>query len=256
MSEVLIERPAPGVALLRLNRPERLNALSLALRAEAATQVRAAAADPDVRCLVLTGDDRAFAAGADLKELSARKVHDVAFQSSQVLWEALEACPIPVLAAVRGYALGGGCELMLHCDIVIAGAGAQFGQPEVKVGIMPGAGGTQRFVRLAGKVRSLRWLLTGDMIDAATALSMGLVSEVVPDEAVLEHALGIAGRIAVLPPLAVRAIKECVVLGEDAALPTALAFEKAAFRLLFASEDRAEGIAAFLERRPAVFKGV
>jgi enoyl-CoA hydratase/carnithine racemase len=160
-----------------------------------------------------------------------------------------------VIAAVNGFALGGGCELALHCDIIIAGEGAKLGQPEVKLGIMPGAGGTQRFVRAVGKFAAMRWLLSGDMLSAEDALRLGLVSEVVPDSEVLVHSVALAARIAALAPLAVAAIKESVLLGPDAPLPVALSLERKAFQLLFASADRAEGLQAFLERRKPQFKG-
>jgi enoyl-CoA hydratase/carnithine racemase len=256
MSDVLIDKSVDGVMLLTINRPERRNALSIPLRQEMAVHVNAFSADPTLRALVITGDDKAFAAGADLVELGQRTVFDQGFETAKVLWRAMEVCPKPIIAAVRGYALGGGCELMLQCDIIIAGENAKLGQPEVKVGIMPGAGGTQRILRSAGKARTMRWVLTGDTIDAATALDMGIISEIVPDDRVLDHALGIGKAIAALPPLAVTAIKQCVLQGLDASLPVALAYEQKAFQLLFASEDRSEGIKAFLERRAPVFKGV
>jgi enoyl-CoA hydratase/carnithine racemase len=255
MNEVLAEAAGEGVILLRLNRPEVLNALSMTVRAGLAEHVNAADADPAVRAVVITGDERAFAAGADLAELRNRTVHDTQFKASRVAWIALEACTKPLIAAVNGFALGGGCELALHCDIIIAGESAKFGQPEVKVGIMPGAGGTQRFLRATGKYQGLRYLLTGDMIPAPTAFALGLVSEVVPDGDVLPHALKLAGKIAALPPLAVAATKEVAGLGADAPLATALTLERKAFQLLFATEDRDEGIAAFLEKRKPVFKG-
>ncbi len=255
MSEILREDPSEGVVLLRLNRPEQLNALSLSIRAALATHINALDADPQVRAIVITGDDRAFAAGADLAELQKRTVHDTQFKASRVAWIALEACEKPIIAAVNGYALGGGCELALHCDIIIAGTNAKFGQPEVKVGIMPGAGGTQRFLRATGKYRGLRYLLTGDMIPAETAFTLGLVSEVVPDAEVLPHALKLASKIAALPPLAIAATKEVANLGADAPLATALNLERKAFQLLFATQDRDEGIAAFMEKRKPVFKG-
>ena len=255
MSLILFERPRDHVALLRINRPEVRNALSLPVREELAAHITALSADSDIRAIVITGDEKAFASGADLGELARRKVIDPSFQASQAAWKAIEACPKPIIAAVNGYALGGGCELMLHCDIVIAGEGAKVGQPEVKVGIMPGAGGTQRFVRAAGVYKAMRWLLTGDMLDAATAHDIGIVSEVTPDTAVLDHALDLAAKIAALPPLAVAASKEVVALGADAPLSTALALERKAFQLLFATEDRMEGINAFLEKRAPAFKG-
>jgi len=255
MAEILRENVSEGVVLLRLNRPEALNALSLSIRALLAEHINALDADESVRAIVITGDEKAFAAGADLAELQKRTVHDKQFKASRVAWIALEACSKPIIAAVNGYALGGGCELALHCDIIIAGENAKLGQPEVKVGIMPGAGGTQRFLRATGMYRGLRYLLTGDMIPAQTAFTLGLVSEVVPDAEVLPHALKIASKIAALPPLAVAATKEVAGLGADASLATALNLERKAFQLLFATEDRDEGIAAFMEKRKPVFKG-
>jgi enoyl-CoA hydratase/carnithine racemase len=255
MSEVVREDVSEGVVLLRLNRPEVLNALNLSVRATLAALVTKLDHDPACRAIVITGDERAFAAGADLAELKKRTVNDPQFRDSRVAWIALEACEKPIIAAVNGFALGGGCELALHCDIIIAGESAKFGQPEVKVGIMPGAGGTQRFLRATGKYQASRYLLTGDMIPAQAAFTIGLISEVVPDAEVLPHALKIAAKIAALPPLAVKASKEVMGLGADVPLATALTLERKAFQLLFATEDRDEGIAAFLEKRKPAFKG-
>lgn len=255
MSEILQSQPSDGVALLRINRPEQLNALSMSVREQLAAHIRPLAEDDATRCIVITGDDKAFAAGADVNELAKRSVLDVSFGKSRAAWLALDSCPKPVIAAINGFALGGGCELAMHCDVIIAGESAKLGQPEVKLGIMPGAGGTQRFVRAVGKFAAMRWLLTGDLISATDALRLGLVSEVVADSEVLNHALALAARIAALPPLAVAAIKESVLLGPDASLVTALSLERKAFQLLFASEDRAEGIQAFQQRRKPQFKG-
>ena len=255
MAVVLLERPAAGVALLRLNRPERLNALNMAVRENLAAYFAQLASDDTVRCVVVTGDEKAFAAGADVAELAARTATDEAFAKSRAAWAAIEHYRRPIIAAVNGFALGGGCELALHCDIIIAGEGAKFGQPEVKLGIMPGAGGTQRFVRAAGKFAAMRWVLTGDLLSAADALRLGLVSEVVPDGEVLSHALEIAKRIAALPPLAVVAIKEAMLVGADLPLEAALGLEAQSFQKLFATEDRTEGMRAFLEKRKPDFKG-
>ena len=255
MAEVLKETPIEGVALLKLNRPEVLNALSVPLRLELAAHIDELNLDPAVRAIVITGDEKAFAAGADLTELKKRTVRDAQTRESVAAWVALRACQKPVIAAVNGFAMGGGSELAFHCDIIIAGEGAKFGLPEVKVGIMPGAGGTQRLVRAVGKFKASLYLLTGDLIPAEVAYTMGIVSEVVPDDQVIPHALKIASKIASLPPLAVQAIKEAVGLGPDASLDTALALERKTFQLLFTTEDRDEGIAAFLEKRKPVFKG-
>lgn len=255
MSVVLLERPGAGVALLRLNRPDRLNALNMAVRKTLAALFAELAADDSVRCVVITGDEKAFAAGADVAELADRTPTDEAFAQSRAAWAALERYRRPIIAAVNGFALGGGCELAMHCDIIIAGEGAKLGQPEVKLGIMPGAGGTQRLVRAVGKFAAMRWLLTGDLLSAADALRLGLVSEVVSDARVLPHALEIAARIAALPPIAVAAIKEAVLRGADLPLDAALHLEGESFQALFATEDRAEGMRAFLERRKPEFKG-
>jgi enoyl-CoA hydratase/carnithine racemase len=255
MSVVLLERPGDGIALLRLNRPERLNALNMALRESLAAHFTELAADETVRCVVITGDAKAFAAGADLTELVERTPTDAAFAKTRMAWAAVEGYRRPIIAAVSGFALGGGCELAMHCDIIIAGQGAQFGQPEVKVGIMPGAGGTQRLVRAVGKFAAMRWLLTGDLLSASDAHRLGLVSEVVPDGEVLPRALEIATRIAALPPLAVAAIKKTVLLGADLPLEAALRLEGQSFQMLFATEDRTEGMRAFLEKRKPQFKG-
>jgi enoyl-CoA hydratase len=255
MSVVLLERPREGVALLRLNRPDRLNALNMAVREALAAHFETLASDDAVRCVVVTGDEKAFAAGADVAELAERTPTDEAFAKTRAAWASIERYRRPIIAAVSGFALGGGCELAMHCDIIIAGEGARLGQPEVKLGIMPGAGGTQRFVRAAGKFAALRWLLTGDLLSAAEACRLGLVSEVVPDGEVLPHALEIATRIAALPPLAVAAIKEAVLSGADLPLDAALRLEAERFQRLFATEDRGEGMRAFLEKRKPTFKG-
>jgi enoyl-CoA hydratase len=256
MSQVIYEQPGDKIGLLRINRPERLNALSMAVRDELASHINALSQDAGVRCIVITGDDKAFAAGADVDELILRTPMHPDFVRSRVAWQALEACPKPLIAAVNGYALGGGCELAMHCDIIIAGESAKLGQPEVKLGIMPGAGGTQRFLRVAGKFAAMRWLLTGDLLTAAMALQIGLVSEVVKDEDVLNHSLLLARKLADLPPLAVMAIKESLLLGADASLAGALSMERKAFQLLFATQDKDEGIKAFQERRKPKFEGL
>lgn len=255
MADIIEARPMPGVALLRINRPEVLNALNMSVRRALADAIARLDDDLETRVIVITGDEKAFAAGADLLELKARSVHDKAFRESRVAWIAMEECWIPIIAAVNGFALGGGCELALHCDIIIAGEGARLGLPEVRVGIMPGAGGTQRLLRAAGKFKAMRYALTGDHIPGAEAAAMGLVSECVADADVVPHALKIAAKIASAPPISVEFIKEAINLGADASLETALTLERKAFQLLFATEDRTEGITAFLEKRKPVFTG-
>lgn len=252
---ILVERPQDGVVVVRINRPEVHNALSMDVRKELAAAITELEDDGKARAIVITGGEKVFAAGADLVELRQRTLHDRTFRDSRVAWQVLEECRIPLIAAINGLALGGGCELAMHCDIVIAGESAQLGQPEVKLGIMPGAGGTQRFLRAAGKFAAMRFCLTGDWFSAQEALAMGLVSEVVPDEDVQAHALKLASKIAAMPPLAVVAIKEAINLGADASLEAGLAIERRNFQLLFGTEDRGEGIDAFKEKRKPEFKG-
>jgi enoyl-CoA hydratase/carnithine racemase len=255
MSEVVRENPSAGVVLVRINRPEARNALNDAVRTGLAETFQAIGADPAARAVVLTGDRRAFAAGADLREFAEMTSVDQMLRGTWRLWQAIKDCPKPVIAAVNGYALGGGCELAMHCDIIVAGEGAQLGQPEVRVGIMPGAGGTQRLVRAVGKFQAMRMALLGEPVSARDALAMGLVSEVVADDEVLSRALEIAGKIAKLPSLAVQQIKEVILAGHDASLDAALALERKAFQLLFSTEDQKEGMKAFLEKRRPEFKG-
>ncbi|MCW5581971.1 MAG: enoyl-CoA hydratase [Luteimonas sp.] len=255
MQEVLVERPLPHVALLRLNRPEARNALNQAVRQQLAGHFATLGQEPEVRCIVLTGGERIFAAGADLRAMLDSTPIDILLLNNQRMWQAISSCPKPVIAAVNGHALGGGCELAMHADLIVAGEGAFFGQPEIKVGIMPGAGGTQRLARAVGKFKAFRMLLTGEPVGARDAESMGLVSEVVADDEVQARALELAAQIAAMPPLAVAQIKEVLLAGQDASLETALMLERKAFQLLFASADKKEGMQAFLDKRAAQFTG-
>jgi enoyl-CoA hydratase len=209
--------------------------------------------DSGTRAIILTGGDTIFAAGADLKDMVERT--PVEMMARRNLWQPIAQCPKPVIAAVNGYALGGGCELAMHCDIIIAGEGAQFGQPEVRVGIMPGAGGTQRLVRAVGKFKAMKILMTGEPVSARDALAMGLASEVVPDGEVFARAMAVARTIAALPPLAIMQIKEAVLAGEDSSLEAGLLLERKAFQLLFATNDQKEGMRSFLEKRKPEFEG-
>ncbi|MGF1639924.1 MAG: enoyl-CoA hydratase [Rhodospirillales bacterium] len=255
MPEILIETPRDGVVLLRLNRPEARNALNMRVREQLAEQFMRLGRDPAVRCIVLTGDATAFAAGADISEMSGATAIEMMQRPTHLYWRAIAACPKPVVAAVNGYALGGGCELAMHADIIVAGEGASFGQPEVRVGIMPGAGGIQRLTRAVGKFKAMSMLLTGRPVTAAEAEAMGLVSEVVPDAEVLDRALTLATQIAAMPPLAVMQIKEVLLAGQDVPLETALMLERKAFQLLFDSRDQKEGMKAFAEKRKPRFEG-
>ena len=255
MNEVLLEKPEEAIALIRINRPEARNALNMAVRQALAEHFSELGSDETTRCIILTGGEKVFAAGADLRDMVERTPVEMFARRSERLWQPISSCPKPVLAAVNGYALGGGCELAMHADIIIAGDGASFGQPEVRVGIMPGAGGTQRLVRAVGKFRAMKMLLTGEPVPAREALAMGLVSEVVPDDEVLERAMTLARTIAALPPLAIMQIKEAVLAGEDSSLDAGLALERKAFQLLFATADQKEGMRAFLEKRKPEFHG-
>lgn len=253
MTEVILERPDPAIAVLRLNRPEARNALNLATREQLAQHFADLGNDDATRCIILTGSDTIFAAGADLRDMVERT--PVEIMARRNLWQPIAQCPKPVIAAVNGYALGGGCELAMHADILIAGEGASFGQPEVRVGIMPGAGGTQRLVRAVGKFKAMKILMTGEPVAARDAFTMGLASEVVPDGEVFTRALAIARTIAALPPLALMQIKEAVLAGEDSSLEAGLLLERKAFQLLFATADQKEGMRAFLEKRKPEFEG-
>ena len=255
MAVVVLEYPAPGVALLKINRPEAKNALNTAVRQGLAEHFTALGRDPEVRCIVLTGDESAFAAGADLRELAESGALEVMLRRVHLLWQAISSCPKPVIAAVNGYAWGGGCELAMHADIIVAGENASFCQPEIKVGIMPGAGGTQRLLRAVGKFQAMKMILSGQPVSGREALAMGLVSEVVADDQVLESALKLAKQIAAMPPLAVEQIKEVVLAGQDAPLESALMLERKAFQLLFATADQKEGMTAFFEKRKPQYSG-
>ncbi|MGH1451183.1 MAG: enoyl-CoA hydratase [Pseudomonadaceae bacterium] len=244
-----------GVAVVRISRPEAKNALNSHVRQQLAEHFRALAIEPQVRAIVLTGGEKCFVAGADVREFAQASPIEMYRRHTEYLWEAISRCPKPVIAAVNGFALGGGCELAMHCDIIVAGESARFGQPEVKLGLMPGAGGTQRLIRAVGKFQAMRIALTGCLVKAPEALAMGMVSEVVSDEHTLPRALELAAEIAALPPLAVAQIKEVMLAGADLPLDSALALERKAFQLLFDSRDQKEGAAAFLEKRKANFQG-
>jgi enoyl-CoA hydratase len=244
-----------AVALIRLNRPKQLNALNSALAAQMIAAVRALDADPEVGCLVITGNDRAFAAGADIAEMAGFGAQEMAAQDFFGEWGVFARSRKPKIAAVNGYALGGGCELMMMCDFAIAGEGARFGQPEVKLGVMAGIGGTQRMTRLIGRARAMDMHLTGRMMNAPEALQAGLVARVVPDDQVLPQAMEAARLIASYSRPAVRLIREAIGRAEEVSLAEGLLFERRVFHGLFGTPDQQEGMAAFLEKRAAVFRG-
>jgi enoyl-CoA hydratase len=256
---VRVELPAggrDGVALLTIDRPEALNALSFAIVGAIADALEALDADPACRAVVLTGaGERAFAAGADIKELAEQTATGLSRDDPFVPWDRIGSVGIPLIAAVRGFALGGGCELAMACDVLIAGDDARFGQPEIKLGVMPGAGGTQRLTRAIGKARAMELILTGRTMDAREAEAAGLVTRVVPAAETLDAALEIAAAIAAMPPVAVAAAKRSVLRAGEMGLEAGLDFERREFYLLFASEDQREGMAAFTEKRAPAWKG-
>jgi enoyl-CoA hydratase len=245
-----------GVALVRIDRPEVRNALNFALLAELADALEALDADERVRAVVLAGTgEAAFAAGADITELAEQTPDRLAAEGHFDAWERIAAVGVPVIAAVRGYALGGGCELAMSCDLIVAGDDARFGQPEIRIGVMPGAGGTQRLTRAVGQARAMELILTGRLFDADEAFSAGLVSRVVPAAETLTAALDLATTIAGMPPLAVRAAKAAVRSAAELPLAEGLRRERSAFFDLFATADQREGMAAFMAKRAPTWTG-
>ncbi len=244
-----------AVGIVTINRPQVRNALNQQAIAELVDALETFDRDNTIRCMILTGDDRAFAAGADIAQMADAGAVEVLNDDNFARWVRFRAIHKPVIAAVGGYALGGGCELALMCDMVVASETAQFGQPEVKIGIIPGAGGTQRWTRTAGKVRAMEAVLTGEPVRAVDAQRMGLVNRVVPAGAQLEEARRLAQLIATRPPLAVRLGKEAVNHAMEVGLTPGLELERNLFYLLFASEDKREGMRAFLGKRQGRFTG-
>lgn len=252
---ILVERLEGGVGLIRLNRPKVLNALSQAVMNELVEAARELDRDPAIGAIVLTGDQRAFAAGADIAEMVDKSVPELLGGYRFEQWEALYKTSKPLIAAVSGFALGGGCELAMVCDLIIASDTARFGQPEINLGVMPGAGGTQRLARAVGKSLAMEMVLNGRLLDAGEALHHGLVARVVPVELYLEEAIELARQLAARAPLAVRLAKQAVLRSFETTLTPGLEFERHNFYLLFGTEDQDEGMKAFLEKRPPQWKG-
>lgn len=252
---LLIDRPSEGVARVQLNRPQARNALNSALRQALARAFDEFDRDEATRCIVITGGEQFFAAGADLKEMAPLGPTAVWRLDAPRWWKAIADCGKPIVAAVAGPALGGGCELAQHADVIVAARSARFGQPEVAVGIMPGGGATQRLVKALGKYRAMRLLLTGEPIGADEALAAGLVSEVVDDALLMPRALEVAALIASRPPVALRLLKQAALAADDMPLAAGLMLERRAFELLFDTADQKEGMQAFFERRPPRFTG-
>jgi enoyl-CoA hydratase/carnithine racemase len=244
-----------AVGLARLDRPEARNALSPELMAELGDLLERWDEDPAVRCIVIAGGDDWFAAGADIKAMAQRDFQDVLAAPSARFWPRLAAVRTPLIAAVSGYALGGGCELALACDMIVASESAEFGQPEVLLGIIPGGGGTQRLARVLGKQRAMDLVLTGRRIDASEAERLGIVNRVVERTLWLDSALDLAGVVAERPPLAVRFGKQAVLAADETPLAAGLEQERRLFELAMATEDRVEGMTAFVEKRPPEFRG-
>ena len=249
---ILVERRG-RVGLLTLNRPKALNALNMQLMREVTAAAAALDADPEIGCLVITGSDKAFAAGADIKEMAGLDATDMFMGDVFGGWSALTRVRKPILAAVAGFALGGGCELAMMCDLIVAAETAKFGQPEIKLGIIPGIGGTQRLIRAVGKSKAFELCLTGRMMDAAEAERSGLVARVVPAADLVDETLKLAGTIAAMSLPALMSLKECFGRAEEVALSEGLLFERRAIHALFSTADRKEGMAAFVEKRAPHF---
>lgn len=243
------------MGIVTLNRPQQLNVLSYGMVKELALALEALDQDPEIRVMILTGGEKVFAAGADIKEMADAGLFDERLQGRLAFRDRINKISKPVIAAVSGYALGGGCELAMSCDIIIASEAARFGQPEVNLSTIPGSGGTQHLTRTVGKYRAMEMVLTGDFIHAAEAHAIGLVNRVVPVELLFEVAREVADKIAAKPPLAVKLAKEAVLKAQNTPLDEGLEFERKSFYVLFASEDRKEGMTAFIEKRKPQFKG-
>ena len=255
MSTVTVIREAP-IAVVQLNRPEVLNALSGELMDELVASLETLDNEPDIRCIVLTGNEKAFAAGADIKQSFVDATPASMLEEDLTdRWESVRKIRKPIIAAVSGYCLGGGCELAMTCDIIVASETAQFGQPEVNLGIIPGAGGTQRLTRAVGKFRAMDIILTGRRVKADEAKAIGLAAQVYPAATWLDDAKALARTIAEKPPIAVRLATEAIDLAWNSTLDAGLEFERKAFYLLFSTEDKKEGVDAFMNKRRAVFKG-
>lgn len=258
MENILLEYPYNGhehIALVRLNRPKVLNALSTDLMEELVEAMISLDKNPNVRVIILTGNERAFAAGADIAQMvTATPVDQINDQRFRT-WEMLKLITKPIIAAVNGFALGGGCELAMSCDLIIAGDDAKFSQPEIKIGTIPGAGGTQRLTRAIGKSKAMMMVLTGDMIDAHTACDWGLVAKVVPAQTLLQETFELAKTISDRAPVAVRLAKEAVNKSFEMTLKDGMDFERRNFYLTFSSADQKEGMKAFMEKRNPSYKG-
>jgi enoyl-CoA hydratase len=254
MSENIIVETRGRVGLIRLNRPQALNALNSALMRDLAQAIDAFEVDNNIGCIVITGSDKAFAAGADIKEMAGKGFTDVFLGDFAAAWHRVADARKPVVAAVAGFALGGGCELAMQCDVVIAADNAKFGQPEIKLGIIPGIGGTQRLTHAVGKAKAMDLILTGRMMDAQEAERAGLVARIVPLQSLLEEAIKVAATIGAMSLPSVLAAKEAVNRAFETSQAEGVRFERRVFHSLFATRDQKEGMAAFVEKRPPKFE--
>lgn len=252
---IIHQQVAPYVAHIQLNRPKELNALNLGLMTEIKDALKVLDADEHVRVIIISGNEKAFAAGADIRQMAGKTAMDMYNIDQFSTWDAIKKTKKPLIAAVSGFALGGGCELAMLCDMIIASETARFGQPEIKLGVMPGAGGTQRLTRAVGKALAMEMVLTGRFITAEEAFHAGLINRIVPVELYLKEAVKLAAEIAAQSPLAVKMAKESVLKAFDSSLEEGLHFERKNFYLLFASDDQKEGMQAFIEKRTPAFKG-
>lgn len=253
--ETILTQVEDRVGLIRLNRPKQLNALNAQLMEELTTALEVFDGDESVGCIVITGNERAFAAGADVKEMAGASAVEMLTRDVIARWDRIKKIKKPIVAAVSGWCLGGGCEIAMTCDIIVASESAQFGQPEIDLGVMPGAGGTQRLARAIGKSKAMEMVLTGRSMSARAAEQAGLVSRVVPVEVYLDEALALAGEIASKAPVAVRLAKEAVNRVYETPLADGLDYERRLFYYLFATEDQKEGMQAFIEKRQPAWKG-
>jgi enoyl-CoA hydratase len=245
----------PHIAIIRLNRPKELNALNLQLMLELKAALATLDDDDNVRCIIITGNQQAFAAGADIKQMESKTAIDLLKIDQFETWDQIRKTKKPIIAAVSGFALGGGCELAMTCDMIVASETAKFGQPEIKIGIMPGAGGTQRLTKAVGKALAMEMVLTGKFISAEEAMRAGLVNRVVAEELYLDEAVKLAKEVTQMSPISVRLAKESVLKAFDSGLQEGLYFERKNFYMCFASEDQKEGMKAFVEKRKPKFEG-
>lgn len=254
LKNIILTKEIP-IAVIQLNRPDVLNALNRELMTELTACLEELDSDNSINCIVITGNEKAFAAGADIKEMADAGTVEMLLRDNLSIWDKIKKIKKPLVAAVSGFALGGGCELAMMCNIIIASETAKFGQPEINIGVMPGSGGTQRLARIVGKYKAMEMVLTGETIDAKQAMSFGLVNKIVPAEMCLEEAKKLARLIGSKPPIALKLAKESVLKSFEVSLRDGLEFERKNFYMLFSSEDQKEGMKAFIEKRKPQWKG-